>query len=256
VALGRDAVFLLNALSFLASAVLVARMHFSEPHTDGMPPMRWRELVDFTPIREGARYIASDRRLLATVFVKGGLGLMGSNNVLLPILGERIFPISLGGVSRERGAMLGMSLLMGARGVGSLLGPFFGTMLARENESRLRAGITLGFLMTAVFYLALAGAGSLWLAVLVVILAHAGGSMIWVFSTTLLQFYTDDRFRGRVFAADLGLLTLTISISAWLAGAAIDRGVTVRVVCGATGALMLLPAAAWALAVRAIRKPR
>ena len=29
---------------------------------------------------------------------------------------------------------------------------------------------------------------------------------MWVFSTTLLQLHTEDRFRGRVFSADLGLL--------------------------------------------------
>ena len=32
--LGRDAVFILNALSFLVSALLIAGMHFAEPHAD------------------------------------------------------------------------------------------------------------------------------------------------------------------------------------------------------------------------------
>src|SRR5262249_2496798 len=32
--LGRDAVFMLNAVSFLASAALIARMHFAEPHAE------------------------------------------------------------------------------------------------------------------------------------------------------------------------------------------------------------------------------
>ena len=55
-----------------------------------------------------------------------------------------------------------------------------------------------------------------------VVFAHAGTSMNWVFSTTLVQNYTDDRFRGRVFAADVGLLTLSIAASSYLAGAATD----------------------------------
>ena len=251
---GRDTVFALNALSFLASAALIGRMRFSEPHMAGRPPMRWRELADFTPLREGARYIAGDRRLLATVFVKGGLGLMGANNVLLPILGARVLPVHWDNVAPERGAMLGMSLLMGARGAGSLLGPFAGAILARDREPRLRAGILVGFLMAAVFYVALAGAPSLWMAALAVILAHAGGSMIWVFSTTLLQFYTEDRYRGRVFAADMSIAMLTISLSAALAGAAIDQGVGVRALCAATGVLMLAPAAAWHLATRGMQE--
>ena len=51
--LGRDAVFVLNALSFLGSAFLIRRMKFAEPHADGLPPLRGRELVTFAPILEG-----------------------------------------------------------------------------------------------------------------------------------------------------------------------------------------------------------
>src|SRR5580704_2958088 len=97
---GRDAVFLLNAFSFLGSAWLIRRMEFNEPHTAGLPPLRARDLVDFTPIVEGARYIRADARLFATVFVKAGGGLPGANNVVLPILGEHIFPAQFHGLDR------------------------------------------------------------------------------------------------------------------------------------------------------------
>src|SRR6185295_14346901 len=61
--LGRDAVFLINAVSFLASAWLIGRMKFAEPHTAGRAPLRGRELFEFTPVMEGLRYIRSRRRL-------------------------------------------------------------------------------------------------------------------------------------------------------------------------------------------------
>ncbi len=62
VLLGRDAVFMLNALSFLVSAWLIRRMRFSEPHTAGLPPLRARDLVDFTPDRcEGSATSGRDR---------------------------------------------------------------------------------------------------------------------------------------------------------------------------------------------------
>src|SRR5262249_28970636 len=51
---GRDTVFLLNAASFLASAWFIRRMRFEEPHTSGLPPLRARDLVDFSPVIEGA----------------------------------------------------------------------------------------------------------------------------------------------------------------------------------------------------------
>ena len=88
-------------VSFLASAALITRMRFEEPHTAGTVPFHARELVTFTPILEGLRYIGGDRRLLATVFVKGGIGVLGANNVLLPILGERVFPVKLAGLEHS-----------------------------------------------------------------------------------------------------------------------------------------------------------
>jgi MFS family permease len=248
--LGRDAVFVLNAVSFLASAWLIRRMDFAEPHAAGQPPLAVRDLVDFTPVLEGMRYIRSEPRLFATVFVKLGIGLLGANNVLLPILGERVFPVKLGGLDHARGAMLGMSMLMGARGAGALLGPLVSVRWAGDRQSRLRTGIFFGFLLAAAGYIALGTSTSLPIAILAVIAAHAGSSTNWVFSSTLLQMYTGDRFRGRVFSADYGLCMIGISASSYLAGVAIDLGVPARTFAVAVGCIMAVPAAAWALALK------
>jgi len=243
---GRDTVFVINALSFLASAWLIHRMRFAEPHAAGLPRVRARDLVDFRPVVEGFRYIRSDRQLFATVFVKAGGGILGANNVILPMLGHRVFPVRLGGMDVDRGAMLGMSLLMAARGAGALLGPLVGGRWARERHERLRNGILFGFLLAAAGYVSLGGAGALWMAILAVVVAHSGSSTNWVFSTTLLQVYSDDRFRGRVFAADYGLCMLGVSSSSYIAGMAIDLGASVRTCALAIGCAMLIPAAAWA----------
>ena len=93
------------------------------------------------------------------------------------------------------------------------------------------------------------------LAVLTVVLAHAGSSTNWVFSTTLLQTYTADRFRGRVFAAEYGLCMLGISASSYIAGVAIDLGVPARTFAVILGLIMLIPAAAWAMALSATDGP-
>ena len=252
--LGRDAVFVLNALSFLGSAALLRGMRFEEPHADASRPLRARDLVDFSPILEGVRYVRRDPKLLATLFVKGGLGFLGANLVILPLLGERVFPLGLQGLDARRAAMLGMSVLMGARGLGALVGPIFTVPWARQSDARMRLGILLGFGAIFCGYLALSAAPLVWIACLAVILAHSGGSTIWVFSTTLLQKYTDDKFRGRVFSADLGLNTLMVSLTSYLAGAFIDRGVPVRRYALFTGISLLAPAFAWALAMRLWRR--
>jgi Bacterial protein of unknown function (DUF894). len=248
--LGRDAVFILNALSFLASAALLTGMRFEEPHADASAPLRARDLIDFSPILEGIRYVRRDSRLLATLFVKGGLGFLGANLVILPLLGQRVFPLNMHGLDTERAAMLGMSVLMGARGAGALIGPLLTVPWAKQSDSRMRLGILFGFLSIFLGYLVLGGAQYVWIACLALVLAHGGGSTIWVFSTTLLQKNTDDKFRGRVFSADMGLNTLMVAITSYLAGAFIDRGVPVRQYVVITGVSLLAPALAWALAMR------
>ncbi|HLJ11902.1 MAG TPA: MFS transporter, partial [Planctomycetaceae bacterium] len=242
---GRDAVFVLNALSFLGSAWFIRRMRFAEPHTHGRAPFHVRELFDFTPILEGLRYIRADRRLLSTVFVKFGGGLLGANLVLLPILGQRVFPVRIAGADVQRGAVLGMSLLMGARGVGALMGPLLGGRWAQNRQTRMRTGILFGFLCAFAGYVLLGFSGILPLAICGVALAHAGGSANWVFSTTLLQQCTEDRFRGRVFSAELGLLMLAISASGYMVGTAIDFGIAPRTCAVGVGVAMVIPAWLW-----------
>ncbi len=255
VVFGRQTVFVVNALTFLASAALLRSMRFDEPHMANAPPLRARELADFTPMLEGVRYIAGDARLLAILLVKAGLGFMGTNWVILPIFGERVFPVGLDRLDPQRAGMLGMSILMGARGVGALLGPLICSYWAGQREPRLRTGILLGFLAGAGGYLALGGAPSMVIAFSAVVLAHAGGSIIWVFSTTLLQTHAEDRFRGRVFSADYAFLVLTMSLVSYLSGFLIDWGLSVRTLAVLTGVFGIGPAIAWSYALRLWKQP-
>lgn len=256
VLLGRDAVFIINSFSFLGSAWLIRRMRFAEPHTEGLPPLRAREMFDFTPITAGFRYMRADPRLFATVFVKAGGGLLGANLVLLPVLGQKVFPIHWAGLDAGRGAILSMSMLMGSRGLGTLIGPLIAGRWARASQSRLRTGIFVGFFFAALGYVWLGSSGALVFACLAVAMAHGGSSINWVFSTTLLQLYTEDRFRGRVFAAEFGLCMLSISIAGYLAGVALDMGANPRTFATIMGFAILLPAAAWGAAMNATNDRR
>jgi len=175
---------------------------------------------------------------------------IGPGWVVFTVMGQRDFPVRWGGLSPQRGAMLGMSSLLGARGLGALLGPLFAAPWAGHYDRKLRLGILLGFLAEALSYAALAGAGKLGLASVCVAFAHFGGSTVWVYSTTLLQLNTDDRFRGRVFAADLGFCMLTIALGAYLAGRFVDWGVPAKMVASAAGLLMLAPTLGWAWMMR------
>jgi len=250
VVFGRNVVFVLNALSFIGSALLISRMRFDEPHLEKLSPLRVRDLADFTPVLEGARYVRTDRRLLVTMFVKCGLGLMGASWVIISVLGERVFPVAAGSLAAPRAGMLGMSVLMASRGVGALLGPIVANYWSGSSPSRLRMGILYGFLGGCAGYLTLGAAGSLPVACLGLVISHMGGSTVWVFSTTLLQLQTEDRFRGRVFSAEYAFGMLTTSSVSYLAGTLIDLGLSAQTVATFTGLLVIVPALAWARALR------
>ena len=246
---GRDTVFILNGLSFLTSAFLIGGMRFDEPHAESAAPLRPRDFVDFSPVLEGIRYIRSHRALLPAVFAKAGELMIGPSWVIFTVMGAREFAVHGHGIDAAGGAMLGMSILLGGRGLGALMGPLVAARWAGQSDHRLRLGILFGYLTIACGYGVLGASRSVWMAAACAMLAHMGGSTVWVFSTTLLQIHTEDRFRGRVFAADLGLGSLTFAVTAYLAGRVLDAGISVRTVATSTGILMLIPAAilAWAL---------
>jgi len=247
---GRDAVFLLNALSFLLSAILISGMRFAEPHAESATPLRARDLIDFSPVLEGLRYVRNHRMLRPAVFAKAGELNIGPSWVIFTVLGAHEFAIHWHNVNPAGEAMLGMSILLGGRGLGALIGPVISARWAGRSDRRLQLGIFLGYLTIALGYGALGFCTSVWLASACALLAHAGGSTVWVFSTTLIQLHSQDRFRGRVFSADLGFSMFTIAAGAYLCGRFLDAGMAARTLASWTGAVMLIPAALWAVAMR------
>ena len=103
----------------------------------------------------------------------------------------------------------------------------------------------LGFIAAGVGYVLLGIAPNLPLACAAVVLSHAGGSTLWVFSSSLLQLQTDDRFRGRVFSAEFAFSVLTMASSSYAAGVLVDRGMPLQQVAVLVGAIVTMPAILW-----------
>ena len=252
---GRPTAFIVNACTFLLSAWFISRMRIYEEHIQNTPPFRARELMDFRPTLDGIRYVRGDRRRVAVLCLKGGLGLMGAHNVLLPIFGERIFPMSQILQDSSRAGMLGMSLLMAWRGVGALLGPLIGALWAGDDRCRMRRGIAVGFGMTAIGYSLLSIAPTATTAGLCIVIAHAGGSIVWVFSTTLLMLLTENRFRGRVFSAEYALHFVVVSLVSYGASSSIDLGMSPQQAALTMGLTLILPLCLWIYVQRFWRQP-
>jgi MFS family permease len=250
---GRDAVFILNALSFLASAWLIRKMRFDEPHAASAAPLRPRDLIDFSPVMEGFRYIRNHPTLLPAVCAKAGELMVGPSWVIFTVMGAHEFAWHGHGINEAGGAMLGMSILLGGRGVGALVGPLISARWAGRSDRRLQLGILFGYLTIAAGYGLLGASRSVWMAAACALLAHAGGSTVWVFSTTLLQLHSEDRFRGRVFSADLGLASLSFAVTAFVCGRFLDAGFPSRLVATGIGVMMLVPATILFLVLRGMR---
>jgi MFS family permease len=251
---GRDVVFILNAVSFLASAMLISGMRFPEPHAEAAAPLRARDLVDFSPVVEGIRYIRRHRTLLPTVFAKAGELMVGPSWVIFTVMGATEFAIHRRGMNQAGQAMLGMSILLAGRALGALVGPLIAARWAGYRDQRLRLGILFGYLAVAAGYAEVGATRSVWLASLGALGAHAGGSTVWVFSTTLLQLHAEDQFRGRVFSADLALGSLSVATTAYLAGVFLDLGFSAHQVATGTALAMLIPAALFGLYVMHARR--
>ena len=160
---------------------------------------------------------------------------------LLAVFGERIFPVG-------KSAATGIGVLFAARGIGTAVGPIAARRLAGEGKSSLTVSIGIAFLIGGVGYIAFGAATSFVFALIVLGIAHMGGSILWVFSTVLLQRSVEDNFRGRVFAAELALLTLTMAASNYVTGELLDRfGISPRIVTIGIGSFFLLPGIIWFL---------
>src|SRR5205085_8327467 len=139
-----------------------------------------------------------------------------------------------------------IGLLYAARGTGALVGPMIARWITNDSPRTMRRTISIAFFVSAIFYLLFSGSPSLILALLFVIGAHSGGSIQWVFSTTLLQLTVPNRFLGRVFALDMGFLTLALSVSTYVTGWGLDHaGLSVRQMAALLGMVFIIPGLVW-----------
>ena len=236
---GRNVAFVVNALSFFTSSYFIAQTRYDSRPPPAAPLSGWFALTGIPDLLEGLRYVRARSHVAALMFVKAGWGLAGGVLLLLSVFGQRVFPV--GGSTAA-----GIGVLYGARGVGAALGPIALRWILGQQPAGLRRSIGPAYFIVGVFYVALAFAPTLPVAAVCVLLAHFGGATLWVFSTVLLQLEVPDRFRGRVFAAELALVTLASSVSSYLTAYALDQaGWSPRRMSLVLGALFCVPGVIW-----------
>jgi MFS family permease len=221
-----------GGLALAAGLAALIRRPLQAPREADRPvPRTW------PAIREALAYIGHRPRVLALVTVKSAVGL--GNGVLT------VFPLLAGvyGVGA-----VGTGLLFAFRGAGALVGPILMRRVL-TNRAWLLPGLALSMSLYGLAYLGASAVTWFPLVLVLVFLAHFGGGSNWVLSNYALQGEVPDRLRGRVFATDMMLATLAISVSQLVVAVVVDL-VDERVVLAGCGLVTLVYALGWRLATR------
>jgi hypothetical protein len=241
---GTDVAFILDAATYLLSAALIASIRVPKRKKRARQKVSLGRLLGITETIEGIKYVKDRPRVLAALLVKPAWGLGGGILTLLAVFGERIFPVG-------KDAAGGIGVLFAARGIGTAVGPIVARRISGEVNRRMQASIGIAFLIGGVFYILFGSATSFVFALVVLGIAHCGGSILWVFSTVILQRAVVDSFRGRVFAAEMALVTLTMAASNYVTGELLDRfNISPRIVTVGVGTFFMLPGLVWFITQR------
>jgi MFS family permease len=264
-AFGRDAAFLADGISFLLAALLIASIR--RPTQQAAPDGGRGRIRPVADTIETVRYARTHPVVAALLGSKLGFGLGTGSVGMLALLATGPFHSGDGGTG----------LLLAARGLGVVAGPFVARRLVTRwgvrapvdgqggkggkgrngragEEALATAGILLACgvagIVYGVGYLVVGTAPVLAVAVAGALLAHLGGGAQWTLSTYGLQAAVPDYIRGRVFAADLALVTVTMSVSLVASGALAE-------VTGPRVPTMVLAAVSglWGLAYLVLTRP-
>lgn len=231
--------FVIGAACLAMAATLTVRVRrpFQAARGDD-PPVR-----AVAALREALRYIGARPRVMALVTVKSAVGFGNGVLAAFPILATVVFGMG----------PFGMGLLYGARGLGALIGP----LLLRgvlAHPRRLLTSLALSMMTYGVCYLFVGLTPWFGLVLVLVVIAHLAGGGNWVLSNFALQTEVPDSLRGRVFAADMMIAMVAVSLSQAAAGALTDR-FGPQVVISVCGAVTLTYGILWRLAtVRLLRQ--
>jgi MFS family permease len=282
-ALGRDTVFVLNALTFVASAEMIRRIRRLRNAECGMriekPPTAMRvgrgSLDDegnavrksairiphsaivlglrrvASDFREGLRYVRHDRVLAAVFVVAGGWGLgNGAARALYSIFGAQLGEQAVRGWGAgvravvERPTDFGISVLFVAMGLGGVLGAPLARRFNRGAVENLGSRMGRSVVLDGCGLALFSLMPSLWGAALVLVAREMNFAIWWTAQQTLVMKRTEDRVAGRVFASYETLTTLAMVGSILVCGEVADH-LGIRPVAAGGGTVVILSGLLW-----------
>ena len=252
---GYQAAFIVNAISFAASAYSVWLIPDAQTKTDLSKLAIDRKRSYWSDIREGWTYILSHRPVAAILAINilwatGG----GSVNLISDRLGGLVFA-----GQRGIGGDAAVAALYFAAGVGL----FLGMMIARRLGTHLEvvrgtvAYIGWALIVQGIIFAFIGVASELWLACLLIFLSRILLASEFAIQETLLMRLVPDQLRGRVGTTDRATELLIWSFSTGVAGWSL-KFITPRTLTVIAGLLSATSGVLWLVlfALRAVRLPR
>ena len=235
--LGYEWAFVINAASFLWSALHIARLRteagFRARRSAAPAAHPW---YDF---RNGLRYMRSVPLIFGIGMITVGWSTGGgAAQVLFTLFGEKVF---------NRGAA-GIGEIWGLAGFGLLAGGWLGHVAgARVGFRGYKHAITLAYLSHGATYVLFSQMQAYWAALLFMMLSRVGMAVGSVLNNSQLLRHTADEYRGRVFATLETLRWSVMMLSMAAAGFASEYW-SPRTLGAAAGVLSSFTAVYWAWA--------
>lgn len=236
--LGTDMVLILDALTYVLSAWFIYRAFI--PQKEMTQEEKDNSRNPLLGIKEGAKYLFSNRHILRPSLAKGTSTMfLGGLVYLLIIVSEEV--LMMGSV--------GLGLLYAARGFGAGIGPIIGRRLFNDEKDWV---MVMGFAicLAGSMYIVVGWTTTIWVMIVFVLFAHAASGANWVMSTVLLQKRTRDTFRGRIFSTEWLLFTVGNSISVMIASLVLELELlTVKPLIMIYGGVMALSGIIWSFTI-------
>jgi MFS family permease len=230
-----DVAYVVNAVSFAISAMLILRIRERLEEAERGPSQSgWKDLV------EGLS-LALHSRALVTVLVAWSIVMLANAgvNVSEVVLAKEVF----------EGGDLGYGLLVAATGFGLVIGSFFGPTWIAQRGLAIPYGVSIGLM--ALGFGAAAAAPNVWVAALVVIAAGAGNGVAVITNALLVQRGAPDRLRGRAFTVVMSVGYTVLGLGMIIAGP-LTNAIGARAVWGISAALMAVGAIVGYVLVRGV----
>jgi MFS family permease len=234
-----DVAYVVNAVSFVVSAVLILRIHerFEEAERE---PSRggWRDLVD-------GLSLVTRSRALVTVLVAWSVVMLANAgvNVSEVVLAKEVFD----------GGDFGYGLLVAATGLGLVAGSLVGGTWILQRGLTVPYAASIALMALGIG--AAAVAPNVWVAALVVIAAGAGNGVAVIANALLVQRGAPDRLRGRAFTVVMSTGYAVLGVGMIIAGP-LTNAIGARAVWGISAGLTAIGAVLGFMLVRSVAVER